>query len=184
MRRAEFTKLTGLTPEFFNSLARRDQLPFLTRLAEGRRGWGSYSTRDAYMTILALALADAGATQFEAGHFIDAEFEQLFDGGLDVGSAAAADHYLGYMRVGETEFDPESNRQSTTTAKVPVWGSIEEVAERVLVRQIQTDVLPVLSIVLVNASQHLRELQRRASDLGLGLGDMANPSPLGGQIND
>ena len=82
MRRAELTKLTGLTPEFFNSLARRDQFPFLRRPVTGVRGWGNYPPRFAYMTLLALSLANAGATQTQAGHFVDVEFELFSESGL------------------------------------------------------------------------------------------------------
>ena len=171
MRRAEFSRLTGLSPQFFNSLARRDQFPFLRRpIAEGR-GWGSYSPKLAYMALLALGIADAGATQTQAGHFVDTEFEMLEAVGLTPAQFEAADIYLGYARLGVSEREPEAGRFSLGGVRRPLCGTLEDVTREIARLQAINGRGGLLGVVVVNASEHLRILRDRGLEQGLG-GDL------------
>lgn len=173
MRRAEFSRLTGLAPQFFNSLARRDQFPFLRRPIADGRGWGTYSTKLAYMALLALGIADAGATQTQAGHFVDTEFEMIEAVGLTPGQLEAADIYFGYARLGVSERDPESGRFGLGGVLRPLCGPLEEVTGEIARLQAKDGRGGLLGVVLVNASEHLRILRDRGLEQGLG-GDLVD----------
>jgi hypothetical protein len=161
VRRAEFTKLTGLTPQFFNSLSRREQLPFL-RVPVTGGGWGDYPPAMAFKTMLALALADAGATQYEAGHFLEAEYELLAECGLSPAELIETDIFLGYLRIASSEFDPEIGRYTQLAVRRPVCGAIAHVTSEIIRLQGDPNRGGLHSVVLVNASEHLRMLRDRA----------------------
>jgi hypothetical protein len=166
MRRAEFSKLTGLTPAFLNSLARRDQFPFL-RSRSVKRGWGNYAIKHAYMTVLALGLADAGATQEAAGHFVENEFARLKDSRLHLAERSTSDTYLGYARLVSAELEPATGGDAIWTVLWPLCGGLKEVLEAVLRLQVRPGEPGLHSVVLVNASEHLRELTKRAAEQGI-----------------
>ncbi len=119
------------------------------------------------MTMLAISLAIAGGTQYEAGHFIDAEFDSLFEAGRSTAELVEQDIYLGYASAVSYENDPEVTRWVRSSVAIPFCGPLEGLAVQIAQRTFRDRKVEIESVVFVNASQQLRQLRDRAIELKL-----------------
>jgi len=173
MKRAEIIELCGVSRDFFASLAKRGQFPFLGR-PEGRaEAFGRYPAAVAFKTVLALALNDAGATQEEAGHFVEVEYRELFaiSGGSD--EIEEGNVYFGYALLDVGERDPEVTRYERAALRYPLYGSRKAIGKVLDRLETRKSGQRLLAVVQVNASEHLRLLKARAEHLGVELPSMA-----------
>ena len=168
MRRSDLIKLVGVSAEFFNSLARRDQLPFLKRLLGEQKGWGDYPPHYAYMSSLALALSDAGCTQYQAGHFIDLHFQDLLQAGLDRGEGQGADIYFGYLKSVTLTFDGQAQGFEGVATSIPLCGQLSQLLPEIEHIKSKMGAKAEDALVLVNASACLRLLRERAAEWAIG----------------
>jgi hypothetical protein len=180
MRRAEFIKLTGLGVDQINSLARRDQLPFVRRITDGRKGWGDYSAREAFMTMLSLSLADAGGTKYRAGHFVGEEFEVLFENGRTARDLAEQEVYFGYAISVIYAFDQRESRYSGTFIYFTICGPLESIPAQIARIASGDERSEVENLVLVNSSRILRVILDRAIEIGMQGDILGDIKPAGG----
>lgn len=166
LSRSEFLELVQINPERFQSLARRNLLPF----ARGERyqgsyptgSWGKYSPMEAMMTIIAQDLvATARVSQGVAAQIthdsamkIWSRWKELSKSVLNSdGSLLASGVFIG------ATWDAESpNKMETWCGTLPeVIDYLEHAGE--------------ISFVLSNVTKAGRLLSRRASRTGISLGD-------------
>jgi hypothetical protein len=174
MRRSQFSGLTEVKSDAIDNLARRNVFPFLRHALDDAKGWSDYPPRVAFMTMLALELANAGATLEKAGRFVAVEFDELL-GQRTVKELLTGDIWFGFIKWANWEFDLESNRRERWQVEVPLCGSMDETSARLKALK-ERDVANLKygaspsefrRLVLINASERLRLFQFNAADQGL-----------------
>ncbi len=166
VRRSDFTRLTGLKTDALNNLVRRDQFPFLRDDQPDEGGWGAYAAQTVMKTKIAFALSQAGATQYEAGHFVAQEYGMLFAAGPGRVSNTDEPLFFGYFDSTSEEFDEEQKRTVRANARIPVCGSWVEVG-RTMAAHAERHGTAIATAVLVNATAELGLLRKSARSFGM-----------------
>jgi hypothetical protein len=167
MKRREFLLLTNLTAISLNALVRKGWVSQGGGRGLERRGWTDYTLMDAYRLDLTLAIDEVGMTQVEAAAFVRTEAAELFAGGLSFAQLARKETWFGFASIGSEDFDPESGRFVGATHVRPLVGTWSQVGRSLASARRDLKGQSLLSVALVNASERLRGLLRRAATFNL-----------------
>lgn len=159
LRRSDVLKLVDMPARAFDAMLTRNQAPWPRR--DTGRGWGEFSTEDAYRVALAHAFFRQGGGYDEAGRVIRAEFENL----IEMKAAEPGDLLIGTF-ITETEFNIDEEAGARLRLPViapqPIWFTeLERVKELVA----ENDTL--IAFVAVNATAVMKRTLTKARDAKL-----------------
>jgi len=157
LRRADVLKIIDMPARPFDAMLSREQVPWPRR--DPGRGWGQFSTEDAYRVALAHALVRQGRNYEEAGAAVRRDFDEL----VNVECSDLGDLLLGYF-ITETEPNEEDGVRLHLSVVAPqsIW--FDEVAR---VKSVVGENDSLIAFSAVNATAVMRRTLAKAELAGL-----------------
>jgi len=158
LRRADLLKLVDMSARRFDAMVLRDQAPWSRR--DPNRGWGEFTTEDAYLVALAHALIRQGRSYVEAGATIRADIDKLFS----LRDAGPGDLLLGSF-ITETEAsDEEPGTRLHLSLAAPKSQWFEELSR---IKTLVADDDDLIAFAAVNATAVMRRTLKKAREADL-----------------